>query len=130
MSKASWPKIIRDECLDFEWDDKKLWKLKLPVQNMPIKTLAWQFKIPFWRYGKKKYAITPNQVMNNPKKYRHQYQRVMQSNLRYPLDIMKNKKAKWEIMDGLHRLVKANILGQDTVRVRKVPVSKIPEITP
>lgn len=128
MSTSSWPKIIKDNCLDFEWDNKKVWKLNIPIKDIAISKLAWQFDIPFWRYGKVKYAITPNQVMSDPKKYRYQYNRIMASNLKYPIDVMKNKKGKWEILDGLHRLVKAKILGHKTVKVRKVSTAKIKDI--
>ncbi len=87
---------------------------------MEIKKLDWQFDLPFWKHGKVKYAITPNQVMANPKKYRYQYERTMKSNLKFPVHIAKNKKGKWEMLDGLHRLVKASWLGYRTIKVKKV----------
>jgi len=68
------------------------------------------------------------QVISNPKKYKYQYRRIMGADLKYPIEVMKNKKGKWEILDGLHRLVKAKVLGQTVVKVRKVPYSKIKEI--
>ncbi|MBI2410835.1 MAG: hypothetical protein HYV32_03010 [Candidatus Kerfeldbacteria bacterium] len=34
---------------------------------------------------------------------------------------MKNKKGRWGILDGLHRLVKLYMAGQSTVNVRKIP---------
>lgn len=128
MTKDKWPKIIQDNCLDLEWQDEKIWKLDLPITKMAIKKLSWQFEIPFWRYGNKKYAITPNQVITNPKKYHLQYKRIIECDLKYPLDIIKNQKGNWEILDGLHRLVKAKILGHNKVNVRKIPKSKIKDI--
>ena len=128
MSTSSLPKIIKDTCLDFKWNTEKVWKLNIPVESMLISELSWQFDLPFWRYNRIKYAITPKQVINEQKKYKDQYDRIMSSDLKYPVDIMKNKKDKWEMLDGLHRVVKAKILGHETIEVRKVPLSKKKEI--
>jgi hypothetical protein len=129
MSKAQVPKIIKDTCLDFCWNNEKVWRLKLPIEKLSMAKLAWQFDIPFWRYGNKKYAITPNQVIGNPEKYKRQYDRTMAADLRHPIDIMKNKTGEWEILDGLHRCVKAHVLGRGIVRVRKVPARMIQDCT-
>ena len=51
----------------------------------------------------------------------------MKSDLRHSIDIMENK-GKWLILDGLHRLAKAKILGHTKVKVRKIPCSEIPNI--
>ncbi|MBU0707366.1 hypothetical protein KKG41_03265 [Patescibacteria group bacterium] len=122
------PIAIRDNCLDFSWDNEKVWKLNLPVEKMAISKLAWQFDLPFWKYGKVKYAITPNQVMANPRKFRYQYNRTMNSDLKYPVHIAKNKKGKWEMLDGLHRVVKAKALGHRTIKVKKVYKKHIKDI--
>jgi len=53
----------------------------------------------------------------------------MMSDLKYPIDIMRNK-GKWLLLDGLHRLVKAKILGYSSIYVRKIPRSKIADIIP
>lgn len=128
MSKAHIPQIIKDTCLDFHWSNEKVWRLSLPIEAMSLVKIVWQFGIPFWRYGNKKYAITPNQVMEHPKKYHRQYDRIMASDLKHPIDIMKNKAGKWEILDGLHRCVKAQLLGHTIVMVRKVPARMIHKI--
>jgi len=51
----------------------------------------------------------------------------MNADLSYPIDIMENK-GRWLILDGLHRLVKAKILGFDKVKVRKIPRTEILKI--
>ena len=107
--------------MDFAWDNEKVWKLKLPVEKMAISKLKWQFDLPFWKHGRVKYAITPNQVLANPKRYRYQYNRMMRTEFnKYPVHIAKNRKGKWEMLDGLHRLVKASQLGHKTIKVKKV----------
>lgn len=128
----SLPKILKDNCLDesFKWVDEKIWELDLPIEKMSMKDLDWQFELPFWRYKEKKHVITPNQVMKNPKKYSEHYKRIMNCDLKHPIDIIKNPKGRWEILDGLHRLTKAKVLRMKEVNVRKIPDSMKKDIIP
>jgi hypothetical protein len=119
------PKIIKENCLDFNWDNRKVWEVKAPVEKMKILELSWQFDYPFWHSSLERYVITPNQVFKNPNRYKEQYERIMNSDLSHPIDIMRNKKGLWEILDGLHRLAKAYLLKYDTVNIRKIPESEI-----
>jgi hypothetical protein len=128
MLDKSLPKILADHCLERVPANKKVWALDIPVTQMPISKLAWQFDIPFWKYGNKKYAITPNQVIKNKIKYKYQYNRIMNSNLKFPIDVAENKKGKWEILDGLHRLVKAKVLRLTKVNVRKISASQLKKL--
>jgi len=114
------PELLKENCLERIPPNKRVWGLKIQVSTMLISTLDWQFDIPFWQHENKKYAITPNQVINDPKRYDDHYNRILQSHLEYPMEIVKNQTNKWEILDGLHRLVKAKILGFKKVKVRKI----------
>jgi len=122
------PKVIKNNCLDIQWSNKKVWQIKAPIEKMAIADLEWQFKIPFWHTQKGRYTISPQEVIDNPNKYPDNYKRIMDSDLRHPIDIMKNRKGKWEILDGLHRLVKARLKGYTEVDVRKIPESEIGNI--
>ncbi len=120
--------IINKIGFDFDWDEKKVWKLKVLVKEINISELKWHFNIPFWSPNKKEgYGLKPKDVINNPDKYSYQYKRTMRSDLSHPIDIMKNK-GRWLILDGLHRLVKMQILGYTKVKVRKIPRSQISKI--
>lgn len=57
-----------------------------------------------------------------------EYDRTMNADLTYPIDIMENK-GKYLILDGLHRLLKYKILGYDKVKVRIIPRDEIPNIS-
>ncbi len=120
---------IKEVGFDFHWDEKKVWALDVSLEEIPMSELEWHFDIPFWavddRHG---YGLKPIDVVENPENYKYQYDRTMESDLSYPIDIMENKGC-WLILDGLHRLVKARILGHDKVIVRKISRSKIPEIS-
>ena len=121
------PKIIKDIGFDFNWNEKKVWALDVPVIEMDIEELTWHFDIPFHWYGNEVYNLKSREVIENPEKYKDEYDRTMKANLSHPIDIMENK-GRWLILDGLHRLMKAYIQKMDKVQVRIIPRDKIPEI--
>lgn len=120
------PQIIKDIGFDFSWDEKKVWQLDEPTIEMNISELEWHFDIPFWCENGV-YNLTPREVINNPENHKQEYDRAMNCDLKYPLDIMENK-GKWLLLDGLHRLMKAYISGDKKVLVRKIPRERINEI--
>ncbi len=126
--KKKLPKIIEEVGFDFHWSEEKVWKLNVPVEEMPISELEWHFDVPFWFTENGYYDLKPREVIENPEKWKKEYERTMNSNLDYPLDIMYWKN-RWLLLDGLHRLVKAKILKLESVKVRKIPKEAIPLIT-
>jgi len=127
MNKKVLPKIIEEVGFDFSWSERKVWALDIPIEKIDIKELEWHFEIPFWSTKDGYYDLRPKDVINFSKNHQEEYGRTMKADLSYPIDVMENK-GSWLILDGLHRLVKAKILGKTEVEVRKVPRSKIPEI--
>src|SRR4030042_6684328 len=122
------PKIVKDVGFNFHWDNKKIWTLKLPVEEMDTSELNWHFDIPFWdKPNGGYYDLTPSEVLANPEKYKEEFERTMKANLHHPLDIM-FWKGRWLMLDGLHRLVKQKQLGVKKVKVRKVPQKYVPLI--
>ena len=122
------PKIIKDVGFDFSWDSKKVWALDIPIEEMDIQDLIWHFDIPFWEIeDTDDYNLTPWEVIDDPDKHSVHYKKVQESDLKYTIDIMENK-GRWLILDGLHRLVKAQMQGLKKVNVRKIPREKINEI--
>lgn len=127
MDDKKLPKIIQEVGFDFDWNENKVWALDIPTKIIPLSDLAWHFNIPFWDFQDGKYNLSPNQVVSDPVKFKSEYDRTMETDLSYPIDIMENK-GRWLILDGLHRLVKAKILGFDKISVRKIPRTEIPKI--
>ena len=126
--KKSLPKIIKEVGFDFSWDEKKVWALDLPVEEMGIKELSWHFDVPFlWTKPDGFYDLRPSRILQDPNAYKDEFCRTMDDDLSHPIDIM-DWRGRWLILDGLHRLMKASIQNHKTVRVRKVPQEKIPEI--
>lgn len=120
------PQIIKDVGFDFGWSEEKIWKLDVPAEEMDINELTWHFDIPFlWEDGV--YNLKPQEVIDNSEEHKREYERTMRADLSHPIDIMENK-GRWLILDGLHRLMKANILKMKKVNVRKIPRKLISEI--
>ena len=93
-----------------------------------IKELEWHFDVPFWNLNGVFYTLKPSDVINNKEVYKREYQRIMASDISYPIDIMENK-GRYVILDGLHRLVKCKLLGMKEVTVRIIPRSEISNLS-
>lgn len=115
------PDIIKENGFDFSWDNKKVWNLELPVEEIDIQELEWILDLPFWNTKGNSYDLSAREVLTHPEMYPYHTQRINKSDTTYPIDIMKNKKGKWLILDGLHRLVKLLSEGRVKILVRKVP---------
>ncbi|MGD0328258.1 MAG: hypothetical protein ABSB00_00915 [Minisyncoccia bacterium] len=125
--KEDIPQIIKDVGFDFSWSEEKVWALDVPVEEMAISELVWHFTIPFLWEGGGVYNLTSQEVLDNPDAHKAEYERTMKADIAHPIDIMQNK-GRWLILDSLHRLMKAEILGMDNVQVRKIPRERISEI--
>lgn len=128
MKEEDIPKSVLKYGFDFDFDERDVWKIKCEDSILPISELEWHFDVPFWNWNDEWYVLTPREVIENSNKYQEQYDRIMHSDISYPIDIMENK-GKYVILDGLHRLVKCKLLGMDIVKVRIIPRSEIPNIS-
>lgn len=127
MTQKIVPEIIKSVGFDFRWSEEKVWALDIPTESLDITELSWHFDMPFWNKDDNYYNLKPSEVINLSKDNQSEYDRTMQADLTYPIDIMYNK-GRWLILDGLHRLLKAHILGQTVAQVRKIPRNLIPQI--
>jgi hypothetical protein len=122
------PDTIKEVGFDFSWDERKVWALDIPTEEMPIDELTWHFDVPFiWSKPNGYYDINPSEVIKHPDQHPEEYERTMQADTAHPIDIMFWKN-RWLILDGLHRLMKQAIQGKEVVQVRKIPESAIPLI--
>lgn len=121
------PAHIQVYAFDFLWENKLVWDLDVPTETMSINELVWHFGIPWLHTEGGRFDLLPTDIMEHPELYPKQYARTMESDLRFPIDIMRNKD-RWLILDGLHRLMKSVYLGKKQVSVRKIDRSMIPLI--
>lgn len=124
-----WPQIIRENGFDFRWDEEKVWALNVPIEEIEIAELEWILDMPFWTDGTAPYNLTARAVIEDPDKYPDHKKRFEESDTTYPIDIMKNLKDRWLILDGLHRLVKLIVEGNTVVNVRKFSRDLISQIS-
>ena len=122
------PESVLKYGFDFDWDEKDVWALDYPIEDMEIEMLEWHLSVPFWNWANAWYVISPNDVIKNREYYKEQYDRIVASDIAYPIDIMENK-GRFVILDGLHRLVKCKILGMNKVKVRIIPRNEIKNIS-
>lgn len=121
------PEHIQIYAFDFLWDNELVWKLDVPTETMDINNLIWHFDVPWLHTDGGRFDLLPVNIMKHPELYPKQYQRTMDSDLRFPIDIMWNND-RWLILDGLPRLMKSVYAGEKQVTVRKIDRSMIPLI--
>jgi hypothetical protein len=121
------PSILQGVLLDFWWDQERLWRLDLPVTEVPTRELRWHLELPMWALDDSPFTLTPAQVAACPRRYAGQYTRTLAADLRFPIHVL-DRPERLTVLDGMHRLLKAHILGQDTVLAKKVPTSRLDDI--
>lgn len=121
------PDSLRPYMPELEWDRERLWRLDLPVEEMSVAALAWQLELPFWREGERYFAVRPIDVLAVPNPHYEHFERAMDADLAYPLDVTP-RAGRWFVLDGVHRLLKALTVGAQTVPVRKVPPELLPSL--
>jgi len=129
ITRLPLPAHIVPYAFAFLWDNKKVWALTIPAETMSVAELEWHLDIPWLHTPGGRFDATPTDIMRYPDLHRVQYDRTMASDLTYPIDVMFNAATnRWQILDGLHRLMKSMALGFDEVTVRKVTDKMIPLI--
>ena len=111
----------------FDWDEGRLWRLDLEVEDFPVERLRWHLTLPWWKGDAGPFTVRPADVLARPRRYPDQYARTLNADLRHPLHITLNR-GRWTIMDGIHRLAKATLLELEVLPVRKVPASALARI--
>jgi hypothetical protein len=112
------PPELRAYILDFHWDVGLLHALDLPVVELPAAALADHLALPFWAYAGEPFQVTPRQVAADPVTYREQYERTLAADLRHPVDVVRRPDGRITILDGVHRLLRAELEHREVLAVR------------
>ncbi|NIK55974.1 ParB N-terminal domain-containing protein [Kribbella shirazensis] len=112
------PAELRAYILDFHWDLDLLHTLDLPTTELPLAQLAHHLDLPFWAYDGQPFQLTPHQVAADPVTYREQYERTLAADLRHPVDVVRRPDGRITILDGVHRLLRAELEGRAVLAVR------------
>ena len=124
------PDILADHILPFDWDVRLVWTEEAEVSRWPIADLAYLLDLPLWSSVPGRgmlFDISSREVLASPDRSPHQYLRVLQADLAFPIDLLRYRECHW-ILDGVHRLAKLALLGEDFVGVRVHSEAIIPRI--
>ncbi len=102
--------------IDFYWDVRKLWDVDLPIVDLDVADLSWLLDLPFWTVRGRS-NVRPLEVAEDPDGFADEYARVMRSDLQHPTNVIWLQ-GRWVTLDGLHRLLKAHILGRVTITAK------------
>lgn len=80
------------------------------TEEIPIDYLEWNMKEEIWDKN-----TSPNDVLENPSKYKDDDKRIEEAELKYPILIYKG-----EVIDGYHRLAKAIKQNKKTIKAKVV----------
>lgn len=132
MTRRPFPLAIPPELtayiLDLHWDLGLLHRLDLLTISVRVADLAHHLDRPFWQYDGRPFQLTPRQVAADPAKYQDQYARTLAADLRHPLHVVRRWDGRLTILDGVHRLLKAELEGRTTIVVRVLPWEDLEEI--
>lgn len=106
---ALMPDPVRAAFPPYRWQLEKLWELDLKVEPVETADLIWMFDLPLWQLDGDRFKVTPNQVAATPMNYRAHYQRVMDADLDFPINLVAYR-GRLVVLDGVHRLLKAHFL--------------------
>jgi hypothetical protein len=114
------PPPLQGIILDFDWDRARLHALALPVDELALSELRWQLDLPWWRVEDRFFAVAPNQVRAEPARYAQHWQRTLAADLTFPIHVTETAPGRWTILDGVHRLLKADITGAPSILAKRV----------
>src|SRR4051794_9506129 len=114
------PPSLRPWLVDVEWDPARLWTIRRPVASLPVAAMRWCFELPWWRAPDGGgFAVTPCDVIDHPRTFPEHDLRIAYADLDEPVHVM-HRHARWVVVDGIHRVVKAEL--DDAERVAVVPL--------
>lgn len=112
----------------FAWDMERMRAYPAPVTSVPLHEVSHFLQAPIWRRaGSIPFTLAPVEVARRPQAHAGHYAQAMAADLQFPIDIICRREG-WRLADGYHRLLKASILGNETIDVRLIPEHAIPLI--
>ena len=122
------PASLRAVMPHFLWSHDRLWALKLRAEPVTVDELRWHLALPMWSFAGVPFAISPEQVRTDPSRFHVQYARTMAADLTFPLHALVRAGRSRTLLDGVHRLLKADLLGHAMVAVKDIPSARLDKI--
>jgi hypothetical protein len=116
------PDGVQAVLLPHDWDLGRLLALDLPPRTVVVVDYEWMLDLPMWRDEQgRRFRVTPNQVRADPGDNLTQWHRTLRADLIRPIHVTP-REGRSVIIDGIHRLLKAALLGRDSLAARVVSV--------
>jgi hypothetical protein len=126
---ASMPEELRSVFPPTSWQLEKLWALDLKVEPVEVADLVWMFELPLWQLDGERFKVTPNQVAETPMNFRPHYQRVMDADLDFPINLVAYR-GRLVVLDGVHRLLKAHFLRRRWIEATIATATQLQSCAP
>ena len=110
------------------WEEKDVWRIALPSSEMAVSDFLWHFEVPYWENDDgEEFAVSAWDVVRGKSGSSKERLRTEQADLNFPIDVLHHNE-KWFVLDGLHRLTKSYLCGQEKISVRIFPNARLAEI--
>lgn len=115
----SFPCILQNHILPFNWDVRKVWALKADAVEVPLSDFSYLLDLPLWSSvkGQMLFNLSPISVIENPHVSAYQTERLASTDMQYPLDFLMFDGRPW-ILDGVHRLARLYQDKKDVFKAR------------
>jgi hypothetical protein len=128
---ASIPPELAPWLLPVAWSRERLWALTgLPRASLDVDALRWHHELPWWRRDGCRddwFHVRPADVARHPDAHGEHVRRTEAADLARPLHVMW-RRDRWLILDGIHRLLKADLRGVRTVEADILRASDVRRI--
>jgi hypothetical protein len=121
------PEALRGVIMERPWTLDRLLALDLPVDEVGVASLGWQLDLPWWRVDGRWFAVSPNEVRRSPEVFAEQWERTMHADLAAPIHTRDTARGT-VLLDGVHRLLKADVTGVERLPRRHVPTDQLARI--
>lgn len=112
---AEIPPQLRGWTLEIEWYEPRLWLIEREPVPVALEDLRWHFHLPWWRDNEGRcFRTTPAQVIAEPDSSPVNAERIASSDLAFPIYVIA-RRGRLLVLDGIHRLAKAELLGSETI---------------
>jgi len=122
------PMELRVKMLSADWRPEELLDtIEQPTNAVLVEELDWQLRLPLWSDTDAPFNLSPLQVERNPRRYRFEWDQVMQADLKESLLLLDagTETQGPLILAGLHRLLKARHLGLAYLPARTILLDQL-----
>ena len=109
------PTTLASWLLPVEWSRERLWAIERQPVQLPVVALRWLYDLPLWRAQDGRwFMVAPREFLRDQAGYAEHEMRVARADLSRPVHALW-RHDRWFLIDGVHRLVKADRAGWSTI---------------